>query len=222
MRRRRRKSLLDRIAERYPPPREISDEPLSIASIDVGRTNFAYVIGTLETAGITITDAQVLDLGSLRHVRVPFADCQLRHSRSAADLVLHLLQERPEISSSEVVLIERQPLGGLQDIEQVLCALLGQAVLISPRTLHLFLGSGGYDYDGRKVISERYAAHALSRIQGYPEASRRHDMADAYCMLDMVCSAWRVIRPAPAPPPPDTLAFFDSFRYDHGTVEKNN
>ncbi len=84
------------------------------------------------------------------------------------------------------VLIERQPLVGHTDVEQILFFMFRhKAVLVSPNAMHRFFNISKYSYDSRKYKTVMLADQFLP-VQDFPEyhcLERKHDVADALCLL---------------------------------------
>ena len=188
-------------------------------SVDIGLTNFAFVTATVDRSRIEITDVRRLDLRSIGHKRVPFSECTLKHGNCAADLLLHLFQEEPVFQDADVILVERQPPGGLKDYEQVVNAVYNsKVILVAPQTVHCFMGMRGLDYNQRKQKSIEISATALATFPAFKSDVRQHDMADAYCILRTVYDKWVFIwthSPSSVPEKVsrDIASFFDSFRF---------
>ena len=161
---------------------------MRIASIDIGYYNLGLVVATV-TEDFVVSEvdfAQKIDLGSsLIHGKVSRRDCGLYHTNHMCDKVDHFIQEYGDlIKDCDVLLLERQPPGGFGNIESLLCKQFRcQAVMIHPRSLHKFLNTGNLSYEERKVGSELAAADYLEVVGSYLELERKHDVADAMCMI---------------------------------------
>ena len=108
-------------------------------------------------------------------------DCKIPHTNEVADLVAHFVQEYQDVlHSADVILMERQPPGGLTNIEALLFFIFRDKIkLISPNSVHCHFGFGHLDYEQRK---ERVVSIASKHIT-LPEITRKHDIADAFCMI---------------------------------------
>jgi len=84
-----------------------------------------------------------------------------------------------------VILIERQPIGGLVHVEQLLYqAFRNKAILCSPNTIHRHFHMAYKDYDKRKEQSVELARPYLEYLPFWEECQdRRHDVSDALLML---------------------------------------
>ena len=78
--------------------------------------------------------------------------CKLQHSATMADWVAHFIMANAmAFASADVVLIERQPPGGLRCCEQLIFERFrGKAKLLQPRSMHSFFNMGCMNYEERK------------------------------------------------------------------------
>jgi hypothetical protein len=163
---------------------------IHVAAIDVGLCNLGFVYGRVEVdhSSCTIDSVQRINLTQLEdlHKRVPKHECKLYHTADAVDRVQHFLQEHMDVlETMQVVLIERQPLGGLVHVEQLLYqAFRDKAVLCNPRTIHCHFDMTPNEYERRKEESVEIAEPYVRHLDGWKAADdRQHDIADAVCML---------------------------------------
>nr|UMO79033.1 hypothetical protein [Pandoravirus belohorizontensis] len=118
-----------------------------------------------------------------------------------ADLVARfVVRWRSAFAACERIFVERQPPGGMRDIEQLLYAALGGGARVSflaPNSLHAHFRIGARHgwgaYDQRKVRAEIIAARYISANGSATAAAdwaalgeRRHDAADATLMAILV------------------------------------
>lgn len=160
-----------------------------VASIDVGVLNLALVIADVDVDGIVeVVHMERTDTTA----ECERSACSLGHTRTAADRLSHYVRDRQGLfDQCTTVLIERQPPAGLTDVEQLLFAYFrSKAVLISPNAMHKMLGIGNFSYEVRKwhtvQVTERVlqaSHHANARATFYALGERKHDVADAVCML---------------------------------------
>lgn len=144
----------------------------------------------------------------------------LAAGRETADLVARFVaQWRSAFDACERIFVERQPPGGMRDIEQLLYAALGGGARVSflaPNSLHAHFRIGvrhGWGaYDQRKVRAETIAARYISANGSVAAAAewatmgeRRHDAADATLMAILVNERkrreWVALYAPPAPAP---------------------
>lgn len=161
-----------------------------VASIDVGIVNLAVVIVELDDFTRDISRICYLanvDSTVFEHGSISLSACTLGHAKTTADRVTHFVQERQHMfDACAHVLIERQPLVGHTDVEQVLFLLFRQkAQLVSPNAMHKFFNISRYSYESRKVKTVMLADQYLP-VKDFPlyhNLARKHDIADALCLL---------------------------------------
>ena len=159
---------------------------MTYLSVDVGITNLALVKATVGDFKITsILDAIVINLSTIPHRSVPMDQCRLHHSNDVFDKLEHLFQEYPLLFQNvDYMLIERQPITGLVHVEQLLFGKFRSiARLVSPNSMHKWLGIGQLSYDQRKIETTRIAEPFLKQFSNWIPSERLHDMADALCIL---------------------------------------
>lgn len=159
-----------------------------VASIDVGIVNLALVVLRATDAGRVeqVIHAEVADTRVMEH-RVVSADaCLLGHTKTATDRLTHFVQERAELlDACDVVLIERQPIHGHTDVQEVLFLLLrAKAVLVSPNAMHKHFDIQHFTYEGRKQRTVEFADAFFAHLPDscYHQLQRKHDIADALCL----------------------------------------
>lgn len=126
----------------------------------------------------------------LRDVRVFDCDrsrCELAHDRSQYAYAVHYRRSLPVLNDCDVLLVERQPPGGMVAMQTALECLFGDAVvLVSSNSV-----TAGFRYprgadaatrrELRKIVSVRRARGPLARFGvNIDDFSRAHDVADAY------------------------------------------
>ena len=165
-----------------------------VLAIDVGVCHLGLVRGTVSGDGeLAIEAFALVDVTTLQHTRVPRSECTLPHTREMYDRLCHFEQEfGPEwIEPMDAILIERQPLIGLQSVQDFFFGRYrDRAHLLSPNAMHRFFKINHLDYEGRKERTEAIACHLFGRY-GAPGCDwadtrslvRRHDIADAACLL---------------------------------------
>jgi hypothetical protein len=160
---------------------------MRIAAIDIGYNNMGVVISDIDKDwNITeIIMATKIDIQCHIHKKVPWANCNLHHSRNICDLVNHFIQEYDdEFTMCDHVLIERQPPVGFTNIEALLMNQYRDKVtMISPRSMHKMFDMGRLSYETRKLKTEQIASIYLVGIPSYDKLLRKHDVADAFCMI---------------------------------------
>ena len=178
-----------------------------IIGIDIGYYNLGFVKVRVEESVPTVLKAKKIDITQYTHDRIPRCDCKLRHSREMADVVLHFIQEyRDHLDEADMILVERQPPGGFGAIETLIVASFREKVeIISPNAMHKHFGIGHLDYEHRKKKTEEIAGQYLEHVDTYRQLLRKHDVADAMCMI-----LYKMPR---APRVKNIVSSFDIFRY---------
>ena len=142
-------------------------------SIDIGYHNLGLVqcddqLNVLYSKRIDIT-----------RYRCP-EGCKLYHTNEVADLISHFVQEYSGIlDTADVILMERQPPGGLTNIETILFYIFRNKIkLISPNSVHAHFGYSHLNYEQRKERAVSIASKYMTIL-----GMRKHDIADAFCMI---------------------------------------
>ena len=127
-------------------------------------------------------------------------DYKYIHSNDIVDLVPLFVDAHEHIfESADKILIERQPPGGFTNIEVLLNYMFkDKVILVSPVSMHTHFGMRHLNYEERK---ERTVSIADKYIEGEIPYERKHDIADALCMI--LYYNFRV-----------SVHFFDKFRFD--------
>ncbi len=156
-----------------------------LVGVDVGVTNLALSVVEVPD---DCTEARVLDINLINtqhfeHTRVPRRTCTLGHTGMACDRVAHVVQERQHVfDAAREIVIERQPPGGLRDVEQVFVTMFRQRChVMAPQTMHAHIGSSGYEYDERKRVSIRVATPYVPDIES--RFAKADDVADSVCLV---------------------------------------
>jgi len=153
-----------------------------IIGIDIGYSNLGFVKSTLtDSFEVRIDMVDLVNIRALPHHRIPRNRCTLYHTNEISDLIAHFIQEyRPILDEADVILLERQPPGGLTNIEALLFyEFRNKCVLISPNAMHAHFSIGTLDYEHRKRETTRIA----QQYWNLEQFDRKHDIADAICMI---------------------------------------
>jgi len=131
--------------------------------------------------------------------KVSLEDYKYIYSNDIVDLVPLFVDAHKHIfEAADTILIERQPPGGFTNIEVLLHYMFkDKVVLISPVSMHTHFGMRHLNYEERK---ERTVSIADKYIDGEIPYERKHDIADALCMI--VYYNFKV-----------SVHFFDQFRF---------
>ena len=159
---------------------------MNIVSIDIGYHNLGIVDAYIdEKYDIHVQYVNVIDLKKLPHKRIPRIECNLEHTNEVADLIAHFIQEYGHyLEKADKLLLERQPPTGLTQIETLLLYLYRyKTVLVSPNSMHKHFHIGQLEYEKRKEKTIQFAQDFLENFKEYQMYDRKHDIADAVCMI---------------------------------------
>lgn len=194
---------------------------MRLTCVDIGIVHLAFVDVEVDAAAEVpriraVHDLNLVDITAFQHYRVARSCCGLHHGNNLTDRVAHFAQEYSEsFEEADAVLIEQQPPGGHQAVEQLLFQRYrDKAHLVSPVGMHAFLGMRELTYEGRKahvvrhVEGMRWLTPAQwERLRGF---DREHDVCDALCLLSYwVSKHLPDTGLVPPPPAPKTLRLSD-------------
>jgi hypothetical protein len=164
---------------------------MKVLAIDIGYHNMGLVLA--ECGKGPKVDVEFMKKASLE-------DYKYIHSNDIVDLVPLFVDAHEHIfESADKILIERQPPGGFTNIEVLLNYMFkDKVILVSPVSMHTHFGMRHLNYEERK---ERTVSIADKYIEGEIPYERKHDIADALCMI--LYYNFRV-----------SVHFFDKFRFD--------
>ena len=163
-----------------------------ICAIDPGIVNLGLVYVHVENEIITrVLFTGRIDLTNLPHKKVCYSQCTLNHTKDACDRVSHFIQEyRDILDQADLILMERQPLGGLVHIEQLLYHHFREKTLLqSPNRIYSHFGIRDLDYDQRKQASVQRLLTRLGYLPDFIESvqknyqDRLHDISDAFGLI---------------------------------------
>jgi hypothetical protein len=168
-------------------------QQMQILSIDVGLLHLALLKvcladDYLERSEVILEkEITLCDLVNITELISNCKDtnCELYHDKIICDYMTHLFKNfKSDFDSAELILIERQPPTGIVAVEQLIMReYRSKCKLISPTAMLNFFGLLHYKYLERKVYTEQIAMEYLSSIKVFVFNERRHDMADAFCIL---------------------------------------
>jgi hypothetical protein len=146
---------------------------MKILAIDIGYINMGLVLAECGNGpGIKVEFLKKVNLGDYKNIR----------TNDFVDIIPLFVEEHNHIfNMADKILIERQPPGGFTNIEILLHYMFRDKVsLISPVSMHTHFGMKHLDYEGRKdrtvVIANKYLDDEIPY-------ERKHDIADALCMI---------------------------------------
>jgi hypothetical protein len=169
---------------------DLLDKGMKVLAIDIGYHNMGLVLADCgKGPNIEVEYVKKVNLEDYKYI----------YSNDIVDLVPLFVDEYKELfDSAEKVLIERQPPGGFTNIEVLLHYMFkDKVVLVSPVSMHTHFGMRHLNYDERKVRTVSLAEKFTDIDIPY---ERKHDIADAVCML--LYYNFKV-----------TTHFFDQFKY---------
>lgn len=183
-----------------------------ILAIDVGIVHLGLVLLRIseESEIVRIVNHELIDIRKFKHRQVGIRECQLGHTSSVTDWMAHVYQEYHFIfSTSFKIYVERQPLTGLQSVQESIFARFRDKVeLISPNEMHTHFKLSD-DYSVRKIETTQLASkyffsidsldvdgraredanrELFVKFQNYKDKlepgniTRSHDVADAICI----------------------------------------
>jgi hypothetical protein len=168
------------------------DKYIYIISIDIGVRNLGVCLLALYPSYKLheVVWIKHVDLTVFTHEDGDEKNCSLYHTKTYCDYLAHFFHTYKDLFSiATTVLIERQPLNGYVVVEQLIFSQYrDKAVLISPNSLHAFMGWQNYDYEKRKHASEAVLRKWLEQgtrpylIDEWKSFPRQHDIADALCI----------------------------------------
>lgn len=202
---------------------------MRVVSIDVGIIHLAIVAFHSEDEFLVLDEFHLVDITVLRHTRVSRRDCTLCHGNSLVDRIDHFVQEHAYLlDDADKVLIEQQPPGGHQAVEQLLYKRFrDRAALVSPTSMHAFYKIRSLAYDERKQWVEQYTDTMLTysqrtRLESY---ERRHDVCDAICMAHFWWTRQKLQRPRERveyDPRKDPFSFIEQFAFNRCPSENSD
>ena len=187
---------------------------MKVLAFDVGIVHLAYSVVDYETLKIEKTK-----LTNLRTIISKCRDpnCTIEHSNENVDRMLHYFKmHKDTFDSAEIVLIERQPITGVVNIQDLLFMhFRSRAHLISPNKMHNYFNMSE-DYEERKVFTEKMfvcASKTASAQMEYSKWCRKHDMGDSFCVAKYYIETQKALNRSESAP-----NRFESFAYDHSSA----
>lgn len=154
---------------------------MNILGVDIGFKNVGLILTHCVREKVEPLFVKKVDLSHYKCT----SNCNLYHTNDLADLISHFVVQYKDIfDKADQIVIERQPPGGLKDVESLLYYIFrDKSILISPVSMHKHFGMGHLDYEGRKERTEQIASHYLKDDAYFMNLERKHDIADALCMV---------------------------------------
>jgi len=154
---------------------------MRILSIDVGIINLALVYAEITDKFVLekIIEIHLIDITQYQHCSCKRFD----HGKTISNYMKHLFYEYDYLFNSDIIIVELQPLTGLIVVEQIICYEYPKTIRVSPRSMHNYFHINIYDYNERKIKTVEIADKYLNIFENYNEITRKHDLADALCIL---------------------------------------
>ena len=148
---------------------------MKLLGIDIGYYNLGLVLADCNNEKVNVLYVQKVDLTEYKTHKAP----------ELSDMIHGFVTEYSDIfCQADQVLIERQPPGGITSVEVLLHYIFRhKAILISPVSMHKHFNIGHLDYEQRKERTELIASKYLRESEYYGGLQRKHDVADALCMI---------------------------------------
>lgn len=164
---------------------------MKVLAIDIGYHNMGLVLAECG-------NGPKIDVEFVK--KVSLEDYKYIHTNDIVDLVPLFVDAHKYIfDAADKILIERQPPGGFTNIEVLLNYMFrDKVVLVSPVSMHTHFGMRHLTYEERK---ERVVEIANKYLKNEIPYDRKHDVADALCMI--LYYNFRV-----------SVHIFDKFRFD--------
>ncbi len=166
---------------------------MKILAIDVGLLNLALIGANLpenyleRDCIIEPNDIFLCELVNIIELMKECKDptCELLHDLIITDYTMHLFKKFKSVfESADLILIERQPPTGLVAVQELIMReYRSKSKLISPTAMLNFFRILHHEYLERKVHTEKIAMKYLGSLKIFVFNERRHDMADAFCIL---------------------------------------
>ncbi|MDA9846603.1 hypothetical protein N9C10_01565 [Flavobacteriaceae bacterium] len=153
-----------------------------IVGIDIGYHNLGLIKASVnDEYEPEVNFAKRIDITNIRCS----LGCKIPHTNEVADLVAHFVEAyRDILYTADIILIERQPPGGLTNVETLIVYIFRDKIkLISPNSMHKHFMIGHFDYELRKKKTEEIAGSYLEHLDSYTNQVRKHDMSDAMCLI---------------------------------------
>jgi hypothetical protein len=144
-----------------------------ICSCDVGYRNLAFVFVYVN---------ELFDFASIRVIGIAKIDL-FEFKGELSEKLETVCDEYVKCYDYDVVLIERQPIMGLTDVQHLVFHILKRAIFVSPCSVHKYFNIRHLTYEQRKTWMVDNANEYLHQFTEYDDLVRKHDIADAMMMI---------------------------------------
>lgn len=156
-----------------------------LLGVDIGYSNLSLVsVETSDEHDIDkVTSSHLIDIARVGCL----PGCQLHHSGNVVDRMNHMFAKYYQyFDEADEILIEAQPvLVGLVHVEALIYSKYRQkATMVQPVAVQKHFNWPRNDYEGKKQAAVETASPFLP---GLADLSRKHDVADAFCLVLFVC-----------------------------------
>jgi hypothetical protein len=175
-----------------------------LVSVDVGYSNMAIVELTTDFKDFTVNNVYKINLSNFNETEVYLS------------MIKFISEYKKLFDNADLILIERQPPQGLTNIQDILAFNFSSKVkLICPRSMHKHFLISKLDYDSRKQHTVKITSKYLKNFLIFDNESRKHDIADAFCLaLYYIEKNKKLEILEPEPIPENLEEFFNSFKYN--------
>ena len=169
---------------------EQKDYSYCVLAIDIGILHLGISVTLLdeEYNFLRIIWIDLINITKFVHKKVSENECKLNHTKTFCDWLNHTFQENTYFfGMADFILVERQPPVGFVVIEQLIFSKFREkAILISPNSMHSYFNIGNYEYEQRKVYTEKIARMNITNPEILAKIGvfeRFHDIADSICIM---------------------------------------
>jgi hypothetical protein len=166
---------------------------MKLLAIDIGIINLALVGAELNDDYLDREDVileseiflcELIDITELI-IECDRKTCELYHDKIICDYMMHLFKKFKDVFESvDRILIERQPIRGITAVQELIMREhRSKSELVSPNAMLNFFGILDFEYEERKIHTEKIAMEYLGSIKVFVFNERRHDMSDALCIM---------------------------------------
>jgi hypothetical protein len=158
-------------------------------SIDPGISLLGMSCGVCNTdyTGFRVTFIESINLTIMcnTHTTISRKECQLYHTNELSDRIDHFIQEYIiPFEACDMLFIERQPINGHTDVEQLLFkAFRSKAELVPPRSMHVTFGINGMKHlpkDDRRLWRKQQTTKLCVKYMQDDVKEKFQNMIDAF------------------------------------------
>ena len=174
-----------------------------LVSVDIGYSNMAIVELITDFKNFTVDNIHKINLSIFNEREVHLS------------MIKFISEYQHVFYDADLILIERQPPQGLTNIQDILAYNFSTKVkLICPRSMHKHFMISKLDYESRKQQTVRITSKYLKDFLIFENESRKHDIADAFCLALYYIEKNKIPDlVVPETIPDDLENFFNSFKY---------